>query len=37
MPFFLFQQRVSITFLEYDPIGEKDRDSANGKYVCHFV
>ena len=37
MPLFLFQQRVFITFLEYARMGEKDRDSANGEYVCHLV
>ena len=37
MPLFLFEQRVAITFLEYDGIREKDRDSANGEYVCHLV
>ena len=37
MPLFLFLQHVSITFLEYDRIGEKDRDPANGEYVCHLV
>ena len=30
MPLFLLQQRVSKTFLEYDRIGEKERDSPNG-------
>ena len=37
MPLFLFQKRVSISFLEYDRIGEKDRDFRNVEYVCHFV